>query len=69
MENKANLIVHSSWFVVRSKDIENQVEKTKPISNGHFIIKIMRQKSLILSSIQSGRIERFLLESHRFVVK
>ena len=29
----------------------------------------MRQKSLILNSIRSGRKERFLLESRRFVLK
>jgi hypothetical protein len=30
-KNKANLKVHSSWFVVRSKDKEARDEKTKPI--------------------------------------
>jgi hypothetical protein len=30
-ENKANIMVHSSLFIVHSKDEERQFEKTKPI--------------------------------------
>ncbi len=41
------------------------VEKTKPISNEHLLIRKMKQKSLILSGIQSRRGVGFLIESPR----
>jgi hypothetical protein len=58
-KNKAN------QSQIRAGAFTNGVEKGKNHWE-HFLIRWTKQKSLILSSIQSGRNGRYLLESRRF---
>lgn len=61
-ENKANQSqIHAPAL---TKGVEKEKNRWE-----HILIRWMRQKSLILDSIRSGRRRRFLLESRRLVLE